>query len=106
MEIINNKYVRLGLIALGIGAVLFLVLKYLQCRKRGKDSAQPYRCKFFDADPDWMEAEKSYYMMRDRKCYHVIDFGDNMSIRRVGLEMCGEKEIPVKSNVVEDAEYF
>ena len=106
LEIINNKYVRWGLIALGIGAVLLLVLRYLQCRKRGKDSKQPYRCKMFNGDPDWMDTEREYYMMRERKCYHVIDFGDNMSIRRVGLEMCGMREEPKKSDVVEEVEYF
>lgn len=101
-----NKFIKWGLIAVLIGGLGLLIAKYLQCRKRGKESGQPYRCKFFCGDPDFLDIEKEYFMMREGKCYRVYDFGDNMSIRRTGLEMCGEKETPVKNNIVEDAEYF
>jgi len=101
-----SKILKWGLIAIVIGIVVLIILRYLQCRKRGKESGQHYKCNILCSDPDYMELETEYYMMRERKCYHVIDFGDNMSIRRVSLEMCGMKEEPKVSTGVEDAVYF
>jgi len=98
-------FVKWGLIVLILGAVILIVLRYLQCNRRGKESGQPYQCKILCSDPDWMQTEKEYFTMREGKCYKVYDYGDNMSIRRVGLENCGEKEIP-KASSVEDAIYI
>lgn len=94
------------MIALVLGIVGYVVYQYLQCKRKGRESGQAYRCKLFCGEPDFRLLEEEYYTMREGKCYRVFDYGETMSIRRVDLINCEEQDEPKKSDIVEEVEYY
>lgn len=101
-----KSWLKWGGIIIVAGIVGFMLWKFWQCRKKGRESGEPFKCKLFCGDPDFRLLEEEYFTLKEGKCYRVFDYGDTMSIRRVAIENCGEKDLPVKSDVIEDAEYF
>jgi len=88
--------------------VVFLVLvinMHKKCKREGDKLGTPYRCKIFCSEPVTIIAEEHYYGKRDGKCFEFLDYGNNMSVKRVPMEKCGELEPIMKSNIIEDAIY-
>lgn len=88
-----------------VAVLILLVSMSKKCKSEGSKLGVPYRCKPFSSEPVTVIADEHYYGKRDGKCYEFLDYGNNMSIRRVSMEKCGEKEQVKKSDVVEDAVY-
>lgn len=102
----NLNWKILAVIGLVMIILIIALFRNKKCRKEGEKLGMPYRCKFFDTEPTTLIAEDHYYGKRDGKCYKIIDYGNNMNIRRVSLDHCGESEPPKKVETVEDAEYI
>ena len=97
---------KFWLVVIIIVAVLYLIINMQKkCKREGDKLGVPYRCKMFSAEPVMVVAEQHYYGKRDGKCYEFLDYGGNMSVRRVPMEKCGEREPIKKSDYVEDAVY-
>lgn len=97
---------KLWIAVIILAGVLFLLINMQKkCKREGDKLGSPYRCKMFSSEPVMVIAEEHYYGKREGKCFEFLDYGGDMSVRRVPMEKCGEKEPEKKSDIVEDAIY-
>lgn len=66
----------------------YLVLQYWECKKSGKASGKSFKCDMFKSKPVSILPIDEYYDLREGECYHYLDYGDRMSVRKVGMDKC------------------
>lgn len=79
------RYIVIVIIILIVG---FLVYQYRECNKKGKALGGAYKCDFFSSKPVPVLPLDEYYDISNGDCYHYIDFGSSMSIKKVSIDKC------------------
>lgn len=77
-----------GLLIIAIVVFGILCYQYNICREKGKKSGGAYKCGLFSKDPVSILPIDEYYDISNGECFHYIDYGDRMSIKKVGMEKC------------------
>lgn len=81
-------WLKIGIIAVIVFAVIYCSWKYYQCKKNGDQIGVAYRCGFCSSTPIMLTPIDEYYGIRYNKCYRFTDFGRSMSVREVEMENC------------------
>lgn len=81
----NWKYLLLIIFVIILGIIFY---QYSECKKMGKKMGVAYKCPLFSTKPISIVAVDEYYDMRLGECFHYIDYGNTMSIRKVDIENC------------------
>lgn len=71
-----------------IAGIWIMLYQKSICREKGKKLGGSYKCGFFSKDPVSILPVDEYYDLSGGECFHYIDYGDRMSIRKVGMEKC------------------
>lgn len=80
---------KYGLLVVLVVIIGYILIQYFECRKRGKASRKSYRCEFCSDTPvPILPVDEYYDIGKDGECYHYIDYGDAMSMRKVGMDKC------------------
>lgn len=98
------KFIRI-LIWLSLGfLVMFILYRWYDCNRKGKEAGRAYRCPLFCKDPKFYEVQEVFHQMLEGKCYEVTDYGKAMSYRQVTLEECGERPPVLRQESLADFE--
>lgn len=80
--------IRIG-IAAGVIIVLVAAWRMDQCRRKAKRSGNSFRCKLFNSEPIYRQPQREYYKVdEDGKCQKIVDYGNRMTFREVGIQYC------------------
>lgn len=79
---------KIILAVLALVILVYAILQFIECRKLGKASGKSFKCSLFSSKPVSILPIDEYYDMREGECYKYLDFGDRMSVRKVGLDKC------------------
>lgn len=81
-------FIKYGLLILLVVALAIIAYQYSECQRKGKAKAGSFKCGFFSREPISILPVDEYYDVRGDECYHYIDFGDSMSIKKVSIDKC------------------
>lgn len=68
--------------------IVYAIMQLIECRKLGKASGKDYKCRMFGSNPVSILPIDEYYDLREGECYHYLDYGDRMSVKKVGMHKC------------------
>lgn len=83
-------WIKYGLIILIVLVLGFMAYQYSECQRKGKAKGGSFKCGCFSREPISILPIDEYYDIRGGECYHYIDFGDSMSIKKVGMDKCSD----------------
>lgn len=83
-------WIKYGFLILLIAILGYMAYQYNECQKRGKLKGGSYKCGLFCKEPVSILPVDEYYDLRGDECYHYVDFGDSMTIKKVGMDKCSD----------------
>lgn len=81
-------FLKYGLIVVALCILGFLAWQYSECQKKGKLLGGAYKCGCFSKTPVSIFPVDEYYDLKGDECFHYIDYGDTMSIKKVSMDRC------------------
>lgn len=79
---------KYGLLVVLLVVLGYFAMQYFECKKKGDASGKSYKCNFCSSVPVSILPIDEYYDLSGGECFHYIEYGDRMSIRKVGMDKC------------------
>ena len=76
------------LLTIAFIVLVCLAWQYYQCQEKGKLLGGAYKCGCFSKNPVSIFPVDEYYDLKGDECFHYVDYGDTMSIKKVSLDKC------------------